>query len=73
MLGLPATQGLSNNDDSAGRAMPDELRKCITIPGLLALLDHLIEKMEGRPVPQEELERVKAKIAQALRRISVAR
>jgi len=36
------------------------------------LLDHLIEEREGRPVPQEELERVKAKIAQALRDISVS-
>jgi hypothetical protein len=37
------------------------------------LLDHLIEKREGRPVAQEELERVKANIAQELRRISLAR
>jgi hypothetical protein len=37
------------------------------------LLDHLIEKREGRPVAQEELERVKANIAQDLRRISLAR
>jgi len=37
------------------------------------LLDHLIEKREGRPVPQEELERVKANIARELRRISLAR
>src|ERR1700693_39663 len=36
------------------------------------LLDHLIEEREGRPVPQEELERVKAKISQALRHISVS-
>lgn len=37
------------------------------------LLDHLIEEREGRPVSQEELERVKASIAQELRRISLAR
>jgi hypothetical protein len=37
------------------------------------LLDHLIERQAGRPVPQEELERVKATIAQELRRISLAR
>jgi hypothetical protein len=37
------------------------------------LLDHLLEKMEGRPMLQEELERAKAKIAQELRRISLAR
>ena len=37
------------------------------------LLDHLIEEKQGRPVPPEELERVKANIAQALRRISLAR
>jgi hypothetical protein len=37
------------------------------------LLDHLIERQAGRPVPQEELERVKASIAQELRRISLAR
>ena len=37
------------------------------------LLDHLIERRAGRPVPQEELERVKAGIAQELRRISLAR
>jgi hypothetical protein len=37
------------------------------------LLDHLIERRAGRPVPQEELERVKASIAQELRRISLAR
>ncbi|MBV9009120.1 MAG: hypothetical protein JO354_08140 [Verrucomicrobia bacterium] len=37
------------------------------------LLDHLIEEKQGRPVPPEELERVKANIAQELRRISLAR
>jgi hypothetical protein len=37
------------------------------------LLDHLVERRAGRPVPQEELERVKASIAQELRRISLAR
>jgi hypothetical protein len=37
------------------------------------LLDHLIERRVGRPVPQEELEKVKASIAQELRRISLAR
>src|SRR3984893_1144251 len=37
------------------------------------LLDHLIERQAGRPVAQEELERVKAGIAQELRRISLAR
>jgi hypothetical protein len=37
------------------------------------LLDHLIEEKKGRPVPPEELERVKASIAQDLRRISLAR
>lgn len=37
------------------------------------LLDHLIEEREGRPVPQEELERVKGRIARELRRISLAR
>lgn len=37
------------------------------------LLDHLIEEAEGHPVPQEELERVKARIAKALRDISFAR
>ncbi len=37
------------------------------------LLDHLIEEVEGHPVPQEELQRMKARIAQALRDISVAR
>ena len=34
------------------------------------LLDHLIEETEGRPIPEEELERVKASIAKELRRIS---
>jgi hypothetical protein len=34
------------------------------------LLDHLIEKREGRPVAKEELEKVKARIAEALREIS---
>jgi hypothetical protein len=37
------------------------------------LLDHLIEEKQGRPVPPEELERVKTNIAQELRRISLAR
>ena len=37
------------------------------------LLDHLIEEAEGHPVPQEELQRVKARIAKALRDISIAR
>lgn len=37
------------------------------------LLDHLIEEKQGRPVPPEELERVKANIAQELRRMSVTR
>jgi hypothetical protein len=37
------------------------------------LLDHLIEEKQGRPVPQEELERVKTNIAQELRRISLRR
>lgn len=37
------------------------------------LLDHLIEEKQGRPVPQEELERVKASIAQELRRFSLTR
>jgi acyl-CoA reductase-like NAD-dependent aldehyde dehydrogenase len=36
------------------------------------MLDHLIERRAGRPVPQEELERVKMSIAQELRRISLA-
>ncbi len=37
------------------------------------LLDHLIEEAEGHPVPQEELQRVKERIAKALRDISIAR
>jgi hypothetical protein len=37
------------------------------------LLDHLIEEREGRPVSQEELERVKASIARELRRMSFTR
>ena len=37
------------------------------------LLDHLIEEAEGHPVPKEELERVKARIAKALRDLSVKR
>ena len=37
------------------------------------LLDHLIEAAEGHPVPQEELQRVKARIARALRDISFTR
>ncbi len=37
------------------------------------LLDHLIEEAEGHPVPQEKLRRVKARIAKALRDISIAR
>jgi hypothetical protein len=37
------------------------------------LLDHLIEQTQGRPVPKDELERVKANIARALRRISLTR
>ncbi|MGB8473343.1 MAG: hypothetical protein WCE61_04575 [Candidatus Acidiferrum sp.] len=37
------------------------------------LLGHLIEEKHGRPVAPEELERVKANIAQELRRISLAR
>jgi hypothetical protein len=37
------------------------------------LLDHLIEEAEGHPVAQEELERVKARIAKALRDISFTR
>lgn len=37
------------------------------------LLDHLIEEAEGHPVPQEALRRVKARIAKALRDISIAR
>lgn len=35
------------------------------------LLDHLIEEKQGRRVPPEELERVKASIAQELRRFSI--
>jgi hypothetical protein len=34
------------------------------------LLDHLIERSEGRPVSKEELERVKARLARALREMS---
>src|SRR4030095_10623611 len=34
------------------------------------LLDHLIEEAEGRPMPEQELERVKARIVKELRRIS---
>ncbi len=37
------------------------------------LLDHLIEEKQGRAVPPQELERVKANIAKELRRISLAR
>jgi hypothetical protein len=37
------------------------------------LLDHLIEEAEGHPVPQEEMQRVKARIAKALRDISFTR
>lgn len=37
------------------------------------LLDHLIEEAEGHPVRQEDLQRVKARIAKALRDISIAR
>lgn len=37
------------------------------------LLDPLIEEAEGRPIPQEELQRVKVSIAQELRRISLTR
>jgi hypothetical protein len=37
------------------------------------LLDHLIEEAEGHPVPPEELQRVKARIAKALRDISFTR
>ncbi len=37
------------------------------------LLDHLIEEAEGRPIPEKDLEKVKARIAQELRRISFAR
>jgi hypothetical protein len=35
------------------------------------LLDHLIERVEGRPVPKEELQRVKARIAKAIRDMSL--
>ena len=35
------------------------------------LLDHLIERVEGRPVPKEELQRVKAQIAKAIRDMSL--
>ncbi len=35
------------------------------------LLDHLIERAEGRPVTYEELEKMKAQIAQTLRNISL--
>ncbi len=37
------------------------------------LLDHLIEEAEGRPIPEADLEKVKAGIAQELRRISFRR
>ena len=37
------------------------------------LLDHLIEEAEGHPVPQEELQKVKTRIAKALRDISFTR
>lgn len=37
------------------------------------LLDHLIEEAEGHPVPQEELEKVKTRIAKTLRDISFTR
>ncbi|MBA3352076.1 MAG: hypothetical protein H0U23_06565 [Blastocatellia bacterium] len=37
------------------------------------LLDHLIEEAEGHPVPQEELQKVKARIAKALRDIAFTR
>jgi hypothetical protein len=37
------------------------------------LLDHLIEEAEGHAVPDEELQRVKARIAKALRDISLTR
>lgn len=37
------------------------------------LLDHLIEEAEGRPIPEADLEKVKAGIAQELRRISFSR
>ena len=35
------------------------------------LLDHLIERAEGRPVTDEELEKMKAQIAETLRSISL--
>jgi hypothetical protein len=35
------------------------------------LLDHLIERVEGRPIPKEELQRVKAQIAKAIRDMSL--
>jgi len=35
------------------------------------LLDHLIERAEGRPVTDEELEKMKAQIAETLRNISL--
>jgi hypothetical protein len=35
------------------------------------LLDHLIERTEGRPVPKEELERVKSRLVSALREMSI--
>lgn len=35
------------------------------------LLDHLIEEAQGRPVAEEELDRVKGRIAKELRRMSV--
>ncbi len=37
------------------------------------LLDHLIEEAEGHPVPQGEMQRVKTRIAKALRDISFTR
>jgi hypothetical protein len=37
------------------------------------LLDHLIEEAEGHPVPQEDLRKVKTRIAKALRDISFTR
>ncbi len=37
------------------------------------LLDHLIEEGQGRPVPARELERVKARIVEELRRIALSR
>ena len=35
------------------------------------LLDHLIERTEGRPVPREELERAKTRLANVLREMSI--